>query len=90
MTNVAMKEFGKTLTDRADGKMTVAAILKKYSLPIRLDFTGVIALGSSFGDEVVLKIAEKQGGYLHIAGANGIIKNSLLRIVEDTSIELFF
>ena len=90
MTNVAMNQFGQTLTDRADGKRAAAAILREHALPIQLDFEGVVAVGSSFGEEVVLRIAEQQGGRVHIAGAKGVIKNSLLRITEGTSVKLCF
>ena len=85
-----MKEFGSTLTDRADGKKAVEAILQKHALPMQLDFSGVVALGSSFGDEVVLKIAGMQDNVMHIANANHVIKNSLLRIVEDAAVTLTF
>lgn len=90
MKTVKMAQFGSTLTDRADGKKTSISIINKYSQPVSLDFTDVVSLGSSFGDEVILLLAEKQNRKVIVINANNIIKNSIKRIVEDRSIEISF
>ena len=90
MNTVEMTQFGSTLTDRTDGKKVYNFIMNKYSLPVRLDFTNVVSLGSSFGDEVILPLAEKQNRKISILKANNIIKNSIRRIVEERSIEISF
>ena len=90
MNTVKMIQFGSTLTDRADGKKTSISIMDKYSQPVSLDFVDVVSLGSSFGDEVIPPLAEKQNRKIIILNANNIIKNSIRRIVEERSIEISF
>jgi len=90
MNTVKMIQFGSTLTDRADGKKTSISIMDKYSQPVSLDFADVVSLGSSFGDEVILPLAEKQNQKIIVLNTNNIIKNSIRRIVEDRSIEISF
>ncbi len=90
MNTVKMIRFGSTLTDRADGKKTSISIMDKYSQPVRLDFADVVSLGSSFGDEIILPLAEKQNRKIIVLNANNIIKNSIRRIVEERSIEISF
>ncbi len=88
MSKVPMNQFGSTLTDRADGKKAFQEISDKYSLPVTLDFLGVVSLGSSFGEEVILKIAPLQDLKITIANTNSVMKNSVRRIVEETEIEV--
>ena len=90
MTIVPMAQFGITLTDRADGKKFYQEILRKYSRPVALDFSGVISLGSSFGDEVIPKLAAEQENNMTIMHTNTVIKHSIMRVVEDTSINIAF
>lgn len=88
MSTVPMNQFGFTLTDRADGKKAFQEIYDKYLLPVTLDFQGVVSLGSSFGEEVILKIAPLQDLKITIANTNSVMKNSVRRIVEETEIEV--
>ena len=90
MNTVLMIEFGETLTDRADGKKAFAEIMRKNELPMELDFTGVISLGSSFGDEVILNLAKEQSNQVTIKNTNKVIKNSVRRIVEERNIDVLF
>ena len=90
MMNVKMRKFGSTLTDRADGKKSAEEIVRIHSSPIGLDFEGVMALGSSFGEEIILKLAPLQNNKITIMSVNNVVKNSLLRMVEDTEIDLIF
>jgi len=90
MNTVKMNKFGQTLTDRADGKKAADEILRKFTLPVQLDFEGVVAMGSSFGDEVVLSIAAKQGDTIDVLNANRVIRNSLMRIIENTAVAISF
>ncbi len=90
MNIVEMIQFGSTLTDRADGKKALNSITDRYSLPVRLNFANVVSLGSSFGDEVILPLAEKQNRKIIILKANNVIKNSIRRIVEERSVEISF
>ena len=90
MSTVPMNQFGSTLTYRADGKKAFQEISDKYSLPVTLDFQGVVSLGSSFGEEVILKIAPLQDLKITITNTNSMMKNSVRRIVEETEIEVTF
>jgi hypothetical protein len=90
MNTVDMKQFGSTLTDRADGKKAYSVIADRYTLPVRLDFSEVVSLGSSFGDEIILPLAERQERKIMVIHANNVIKNSIRRIIEERSIEVTF
>ena len=90
MSTVQMSRFGSTLTDRADGKKAFQEITERYTPPLILDFQGVVSLGSSFGDEVILKIAPLQNFEITVLNTNKVMKNSVKRIVEDTGIKVLF
>ena len=90
MSTVAMDQFGSTLTDRADGKKAFREISEKHRFPVTLDFQGVVSLGSSFGEEVILKIGPLQNYEVTIINTNSVMKNSVRRIIEDTDIKVIF
>jgi len=90
MTTILMRQFGTTLTDRADGKKAFEEILRRGMFPLSLDFSGVVSLGSSFGDEVILKVAERQRNQLSVMNANRVIQNAVRRSAEDTSVTVSF
>lgn len=90
MNVIKMNEFGSTLTDREDGKKAFREISGRSTFPVALDFSDVVSLGSSFGEEVILKIASLQGGGIAILNVNHVIKISITRIIEDTSIRVSF
>jgi len=90
MHTILMRKFGTTLTDRADGKKVFGEILRASTFPVALDFSGVVSLGSSFGDEVILKIAERQGNVLNVAHANHVVQNAIRRSIEDSPISVSF
>lgn len=90
MTTIQMKKYGRTLTDRPDGKKTYNNIVGEHSPPLELDFSGVVAMGSSFGDEVVMKIARMQGNAIRVLNANNAIRDCVSKIIEDTNVEVDF
>ncbi len=90
MNTILMQQFGTTLTDRADGKKAFNNILRTNTFPVALDFSGVISLGSSFGDEVILKVAERQGNTLAVLHANRVIQNAVRRSIEDSPVSVSF
>lgn len=85
-----MKKFGKTLTDRPDGKKAYQELETAGIFPDTLDFQGVMSLGSSFGDEVLPKLASKHNNKLKVVNANPAIKACIARIVEDSKIEIIY
>lgn len=88
MSIIPMNKFGNTLTDREDGKKAFSVITSTYSPPYVLDFNGVISLGSSFGDEIILKLALLQGDNIRIININDGIRASIKRIIEETDINV--
>ncbi len=90
MNTIPMRQFGSTLTDRADGKKAFQEILRRTALPVSLDFSGVVSLGSSFGDEVILAVAERQSNTITVLHANKVIQNAIRRSVEDSPVTVFF
>ncbi len=90
MNIIKMNQFGTTLTDREDGKKTLISIRQQNTTPIALDFTGVISLGSSFGDEIIPKIAAMQENTIELINANKVIQNSIKRTAENLPIDITF
>ena len=90
MNIIKMTLFGATLTDREDGKKAFISIIKQNKPIITLDFSGVISLGSSFGDEIIPGIAAIQKNKIEILNANIVIQNSIKRTLEDMPIRVTF
>ena len=90
MTTISMIRFGRTLTDRPDGQKAFAAIISESAPPYCLDFKGVMSIGSSFGDEVIVKLAERQGNTIGVQNVNDGIRSCIKRVVEGTSVEVRF
>ncbi len=90
MSEIELKKFGMTLTDRADGQKAFASIVKNHQQPYVLNFNGVMSMGSSFGDEVVVRLARIQGNQIAIFNANDGIKNCISRVIEETGIAVNF
>ncbi|MBI4370910.1 MAG: DUF4325 domain-containing protein [Elusimicrobia bacterium] len=61
---------------------------EKLAPPVCLDFEGTIALGSSFGDEVVPVIAKKQGGKISVFNPNAAVWTCLTQLARDHQIEI--
>ncbi|MBI4924783.1 MAG: DUF4325 domain-containing protein [Bdellovibrio sp.] len=91
MTVVKLNRFGQTLTGREFGKSSYLEIVKEqYELPIALDFSGVASLGSSFADEVVLPLAQKQGNQITILNANNVVRSCLRDVHDETGINIIY
>ncbi len=86
MNEFKMNKFGIMLTDREDGKKAFLEIIQNKEYPDLLDFYGVISMGSSFGDEVLPKLASHHKNSLFIKNANQAIKSCISKIIEDTGI----
>jgi len=89
MKTIQMRQFGSTLTGRADGKRAFQEIIRT-TLPVSLDFKDVVSLGSSFGDEVILAVAESQDNAVTVLHANKVIQNAIRRSIEDTPVSVSF
>lgn len=85
-----MNDFGKILTDREDGKKAFDSICAKSGPPYILDFTGILAMGSSFGDEVVGKLALVQDNKIEVQNVSGPIKACLSKVEEDYKIRILY
>lgn len=91
MNEIKMNEFGITLTGRPYGKDCFEKISRTKDLKESvLNFKGVIALGSSFGEEVVVPIARNHENKMTIIGANPAVKSCLGQIAVDFKLDLVF
>lgn len=88
MNVLKMQQFGKILTDREYGQRMAQKVLQQETFPLMLDFDGVISLGSSFGDEVVLAVAQKQGLQVEIKNASAAVRDCLELIAADFKIKI--
>ncbi|MBI2604975.1 MAG: DUF4325 domain-containing protein [Deltaproteobacteria bacterium] len=89
MKTVAMKQFGVVLSGREFGKNAARTILE-HEPPITLDFTGVVSVGSSFGDEVLSAVAAKQNKKIAILGASSMVRRSLEQSAMDHGVQAEF
>lgn len=83
-----MSQYGTILTGRAFGKQVMEELVLKLEYPVDLDFRKVIALGSSFGDEVIPVIAKKQHSQLTVIGTNKAVWDCLCQIAEECNIRI--
>lgn len=83
-----MKKFGRTLTDRLDGKKAYQEITANGHFPSLLDFSGVMSLGSSFGDEVLPKLAQHHSNKISVKNTSPAVMSCIKKIIEDSGIEV--
>lgn len=88
MNRLIMNRYGTILTGREFGQQALAELERDLKLPVELDFRGVISLGSSFGDEVVPKIAQRQNGQLTVIGPSKAVWDCLRQIAEEYQIQI--
>ncbi len=88
MKTVAMIAFGRMLTDSEFGKKIAATVIQENVFPVVLDFKGVIALGSSCGDELIHAVVSQQGNRIEVIHANEPIKDCLSRVAEDLGVTI--
>jgi len=89
-TTIEMVRFGRTLTDRTYGKRAAETILRRYKIPVSLDFKGVISLGSSFGDEIIAAIGPEQQNRIPVRNTNGAVRACLEKVALDSDVSLEF
>lgn len=85
---INMTKYGTILTGRDFGKQAMAELKPLLKQPVELDFSGVTSLGSSFGDEVLPSIAQKQDNQLTVIGPNKAVWDCLLQIAEEYKIKI--
>lgn len=83
-----LSQFGVDLAGREFGNNVYDLIIKDTTFPIILDFDGVGSMGSSFADEVVVKIAKQQNNKIIVKNINRVIKSCLNDVKDETGIEL--
>ena len=83
-----MSRFGIFLTGRMDGKNAYEEIKQLDSKPSLLNFENVMSLGSSFGDEVLVPLAQQNSNTIYIKNANPVIKQCISLIEEDSNIKV--
>ena len=88
MNTVNLVRYGAVLTGREFGKDVFLSLKREFKFPLVLDFTGVEAMGSSFGDEVVPKVATEQGNTIKVSNANEDVRATLKDIEFDSGIKI--
>ena len=92
MQNIMLNKFGLILTGRPYGVQIYAELEKEYgNTPmVEFDFTGVASLGSSFGEEVLVPFAKKQGNNLIVKSASNPVRSCIQLIASDFSLSVEF
>jgi hypothetical protein len=88
MSKVVLKKFGLNLSGRPLGISSLPIILNENQAPFELDFDGVFSIGSSFADEVVAKLAEKNGGKIKVYNSTNVINKCLKDVAKEKGFEI--
>ncbi|EKD51097.1 MAG: hypothetical protein ACD_62C00348G0003 [uncultured bacterium] len=83
MKLIILKDFGTVLTGRELGFRSYKILADDLEYPVAFDFTDVSAMGSSFGDEFIVPIANKQDKTVYISNANPVVMSCLQDIAEE-------
>ena len=90
MKPIEMKEFGVILTGREYGVNVANKIFSTKKEPYVLDFSGVVSMGSSFGDEIFKKLQFTNGNSIEVRNANKVVQQALLQVASDLKLNLNF
>ena len=93
MTKLSMKKYGSVLTGRPCGAQMFAEISEEIGAidgRIELDFSGVVSLGSSFGEEVIVPLARRQGDAIVVRAAIAPVKACIDMIAADFGLKVQF
>lgn len=90
MNPIKLKQYGSVLTGREFGVQVWKQLSKDLSLPAQLDFEGVEAMGSSFGDEVIPPLAKAQGDKLVLLNVNDEVRSTAEDVAQDAGIKISF
>jgi anti-anti-sigma regulatory factor len=90
MKIISMVKYGRTLTDREYGKSVSQTLIRENGFPMTLDFQGVMALGSSCGDEIVNAIGILQNREIRVLNVNQAVRACLEKVAEDTKVKVVF
>lgn len=88
MTTLGMSRYGKILTGRPFGQKIMAELAQTLKYPVTLDFSDVLSLGSSFGDEVVAVIAKNQNSRVTVVNPSKAVWSCLRNLAQDHGIEI--
>lgn len=86
---IMMKAFGAVLTGRPFGSQVYEQIKNTLTdeIPI-INFEGVLSLGSSFGEEFLVPIANRYNNQLRVETANNPVKDSIHLIAHDFKLKV--
>lgn len=90
MKSIILKDYGIVLTGRSFGHQVYKALEKNITYPVCLDFQMVESMGSSFGEEIVIPVAQNQENKIYIKNANRVILSCLNDITEEKNFEIKF
>ncbi len=86
---IMMKAYGAVLTGRPFGSQVYDQIKNTLSseIPI-INFEGVLSLGSSFGEEFLVPLANRYDSRMRIETANNPVKDSINLIAHDFNLKV--
>jgi hypothetical protein len=90
MKTIKLKQYGAVLTGREFGAEVWSQISKGLSEIHSLDFSGVESMGSSFGDEVIPKLAKHQGNSVVAINVNEDLRGVIEDVASDAGIQVEF
>lgn len=90
MSSVLMKNYGLILTGREYGINVAQEIANEFQPPFEFDFTEVLSLGSSFGDEIFKTVTNISKDKIVVINANKIVKAAIVQVAVDLKIEVDF
>jgi hypothetical protein len=82
---IELKKFGEVLTSRSSGKEAFAAILPTLDLnasTVEIDFSGVLSLSPSWGDEFFRALEELYGNRVSYLPSDNPSVNATLEIIQ--------
>lgn len=88
MSEIKMKKFGLILTGREYGVNAAEQISKEFSPPFIFDFTGVLSMGSSFGDEIFKMASKVSKDNIKVINENNVIRAAISQVANDLGIKV--
>lgn len=90
MTVIKMSSFGRILTGREYGVNVAKKIASESIPPLVFDFSGVLSVGSSFGDEIFKAVIAFGPDRIKIQNVNNVVRAALNQVQEDLGIKIEF
>ena len=91
MKELTINKYGSVLTGREFGQRIVRILeAEKTEFPVKVNFRGVMALGSSFADEVLAFIAKNQDNRIVVLNAAKAVVDCIKDVAIDKGFSVTF